>query len=318
MNPRIVIMGLGALLLLILASGATYRVNEWDQVILTQFGEPVGETVTDAGLHFKLPFVQDVNRFDKRILIWDGKRNSINTKDKRFIWVDTTARWRISNPLEFLRAVRSEQGAQQKLDGILDSATRNVVSTYDLIEAVRLSNRVLEIPVEETDGALSTDRNQVSITAGRDVLVEEIMTQARELMPQYGMELVDLRFKRINYVDDVRQSVYNRMRSEREKIAEGFRSDGRGRKKEIEGNTEHKEKEILSEAYKAAQTIIAEADFLAAEIFAKAYEADPDFYSFWRSLEAYKKIVGSNHKLVVSPDSEFYSHLFGLTQTAEQ
>ena len=316
MNAKPVLIGIGVLLGLILISGMTYRVNEWEQIIVTQFGNPVGEPVRDAGLHFKLPFVQTVNRFDKRILIWDGKRNSINTADKRFIWVDTTARWRIADPLLFLQRVRSEIGAQQKLDGVLDSATRNVVSSYNLIEAVRLSNRVLDIPMEASEGDLD-QRERVRITAGRNVLVEEIMLQAQELMPSYGMELIDLRFKRINYVDEVRLSVYNRMRSERERIAERFRSEGLGTKKEILGETEKDEKEILSTAYREAQEFIAQADADAARIFADAYNADPEFYSFWRSLEAYKKILGRNHTLVLSPDSELYAYLTGSIGISE-
>jgi modulator of FtsH protease HflC len=302
--------GLGILILIVLVLGgilvrsSTYIVTEWEQVILTRFGNPVGEPVTEAGLHFKLPMVHEVNRFDKRILIWDGQRNEITTSDKRFIWVDTTARWRIKDPLLFLQAVRTENGAQSKLDGVLDSATRDVISAYDLIEAVRLTNRVLEIPAEASE--VEDLRVRDSITAGRDRLIGEILASARELTPQYGIELIDVRIKRINYVENVRRSVYMRMQSERERIAERYRSEGRGKKKEIEGQTTRDEKRISSSAYKDAQSIIAAADAEAAKIFADAYNADPEFYSFWRTLDAYGKIVGANTTLVLSPTSELY------------
>jgi membrane protease subunit HflC len=264
----------------VLLSSSMYVVKEWEQVVITQFGDPVGEPVTEAGLHFKLPFAQEVNRFDKRILIWDGKRNEITTADKRFIWVDTTARWRIGDPLLFLQAVRTETGAQSKLDGVLDSATRDVISSHNLIEAVRVSNRVVDLPPEAGDVQLDDLRVRDEIEVGRDVLVEQILTNARELTPQYGIELIDVRIKRINYVENVRASVYNRMQSERQRIAERYRSEGRGTKKEIEGQTVRDEKKISSTAYREAQEIIATADAEAARVFADAYGADREFYAF--------------------------------------
>ena len=299
-----------------IASSSMYAVNEWEQVIITQFGEPVGSPVTKAGLHFKLPFAQDVNRFSTKILIWDGQRNEITTADKRFIWVDTTARWRIQDPLLFLQAVRTETGAQGKLDGVLDAATRDVISAHDLIEVVRLSNRVLDLPPEASESGLEDLRVQVRIEAGRDRLVELILESARELTPQYGIELIDVRIKRINYVENVRLSVYRRMQSERQRIAERYRSEGRGKKKEIEGQTVRDEKVISSGAYRDAQVIIAEADAEAARIFAEAYSADAEFYAFWRTLEAYENIVGDNHTLVLSPDSELYDYLTATVQTS--
>ncbi len=290
-------------------SSCLYVVHEWEQVIVTQFGDPVGRPITEAGLHFKWPIAQQVNRFEKRILIWDGKRNEITTADKRFIWVDTTARWRISDPLLFLQAVRTENGAQGKLDGVLDSATRDVVSSHKLIEAVRLSNRVLDLPAEEAEEFLDDPREQEAIEVGRNQLTEAILARAIELTPQYGIELIDVRIKHINYVENVRSSVFNRMRSERQRIAERYRSEGRGKKEEIIGQTLRDEKRIISTAYKDAQEIVALADAEAARIYAEAYNADPEFYAFWRTLEAYRDIVGENHTLVLSPDSELYGYL---------
>jgi len=298
-----------AILALVTLASSMYVVNEWEQVVVTQFGSPVGEPKREAGLYFKFPFVQDANGFDKRILIWDGKKNEITTADKRFIWVDTTARWRIDDPLKFLQTVRTERGAQGRLDGILDSATRDVISSHNLIEVVRLSNRVLSLEPEEEDVGLLTDRARERTENGRDELVGKILQRASELAPRYGIELVDVRIKRINYVEQVQRAVYSRMISERQRIAERYRSIGEGKKAEIEGRRERDEKKITSEAYRKAQEIVAKADAEAAKIFADAYGADPEFYSFYRTLEAYKKIVGENHSLVISPDSPLYRYL---------
>jgi membrane protease subunit HflC len=311
MNLKGIVAIVSLLLGGLLVYSSTYVVYEWEQVILTRFGNPVGEPITKAGLHFKLPLAHEVNRFDKRTLIWDGQRNEITTADKRFIWVDTTARWRIDDPLLFLQAVRTETGAQGKLDGVLDSATRDIISSYKLIEAVRLSNRVVGLPLETSD--VEDLRKTEEISAGRNRLVEEILASAQDLTPQYGIKLIDVRIKRINYVENVRRSVYKRMQSERERIAERYRSEGRGKKKEIEGQTSRDQKIISSGAYKDAQEIIAAADAEAARIFADAYSADSEFYSFWRTLETYGKIVGGNTTLVLSPDSELYRYLTDLS-----
>jgi len=299
------------LLAVILFFASTYTVAEWEQVILTQFGDPVGEPVTEAGLHFKLPFVQEVNRFETRILVWDGERGQITTADKRFIWVDTTARWRIVKPLLFLQAVRTERGAQTRLDDILDGATRDVISNHKLIEVVRLTNRVIDLPPEEEETSFATTPEEARerIGEGRDQLVEKILAKAREKVSEYGIELIDVRIKRINYVEKVRRTVYDRMISERQRIAEGYRSEGKGKKAEIDGQRTREEKKISSEAYEKAQEIVAKADAEAARIFAKAYNADPEFYSFMRTLEAYEKVVGKNTTLVLSPDSDLYRYL---------
>ncbi len=298
-----------ALLTFALISSSLYVVAEYEQVILTQFGDPVGEPVSSAGLHFKLPFVQQVNSFDRRLMIWDGEPNQIPTADKRYIFVDTTARWRIVDPLLFLQAVRTELGAKTRLDDILDSATRDIVSSHKLIEVVRLSNRVLDLPLEvdgvESTGAESRER----IEFGRDKLVEKIYQSAAPVVKQYGIELIDVMIKRLEYVQDVRRTVYQRMISERQRIAERYRSEGRGRKAEIDGERAREEKTIRSLAYKDAQTIVATADAEAATIYAEAYGKDPEFYAFWRTMETYGAVVGPNTTLVLPPTSDLYRYM---------
>jgi len=308
-----ILVAIGAVLL-ILRFSSFYVVREWEQVILTQFGDPVGEPVTSAGIHFKKPFVQTVNRFEKRILIWDGERNQIPTDDKRFIWIDTTARWRISDPLVFLRAVRTVKGAQSRLDDYLDSAVRDVIGKHKLVEVVRLSNRVLDVvPADEEAGKGALDKEvREEISKGRDELIEEMLKTAQAKVRDLGIELLDLRIKRINYVESVRKSVYQRMISERQRIAEQYRSEGRGKKAEIEGQRAHQEKKILSEAFRDAQTSIAKADAEAARIFADAYNSDPEFFAFVRTLQAYEKIVGNNHTLVIDPESDLYKYLSAI------
>ncbi len=296
-----------AVVLTLFSSG--YTVREWEQVVITQFGHPVGEPINEAGLHFKMPWIQHVNRFDKRILIWDGKKNEILTDDDKFIAVDTTARWRIVDPLLFLQAVRTETGAQGQLDGVIDSATRDVISAHDLIEVVRLTNRVLSLPQDEEAEGVATKVRLIEIKAGRNKLTNLILEKSRELAPKYGIELIDVLIKRINYIPKVREAVFKRMMSERQRIAERFRSEGRGRKAEIDGERSRDEKRIASQAYREAQTIIAAADAKAAQIFSDAFNLDPEFYAFWHTLEAYEKIVGNNHTLVISPKSDLYRFL---------
>lgn len=302
------------LLVVILLFASTYIVREWEQVVITQFGDPVGDPVSEAGLHFKLPFIQAVNRFERRILVWDGEKGQITTRDKRFIWVDTTARWRIKEPLTFLQAVRTERGAQTRLDDILDGATRDVISGHNLIEVVRLSNRVLDLPPEEeerdeADFRATTQEGRERIEQGRDRLVEAILEKARAKALEYGITLIDVRIKRINYVETVRTTVYARMISERQRIAERYRSVGKGRKAEIDGQRMREEQKISSEAYKKAQEIVAKADADAARIFAEAYNRDPEFYGFWRTLKTYENTIGANTTLILSPDSELYRYL---------
>lgn len=294
----------------ILFNAASFIVHEAEQVVITEFGKPVGEPVTEAGLHFKKPFVQDVNRFDRRLLEWDGERNEIPTADKRFIWVDTMARWRIDDPLLFLQAVRDERGAQARLDDVLDAATRDQVSAHELKELVRVSNRILEVEIEE-DGEQTGSDDVEPIEVGRDKIAQKILASAAPAaLEKYGIEIVDVRIKRINYTQSVREKVYERMRSERERIAEEYRSEGQGLKARITGQLEREQKSIESDAYRQAQEIVAEADAEAARLFADAYQQDEEFYAFWRSLETYEKIVDDNHTLFISPDSQLYRFLF--------
>jgi len=318
MNPPLKLYAalvLGVILLVVVLS-STYVVKEWEQVIITQFGDPVGEPIDTAGLHFKIPFVQSVNRFEKRILIWDGERNQIPTDDKRFIWVDTTARWRIKDPLVFLQSVRTVAGVQSRLDDYLDSAVRDVIGKHKLVEVVRLTNRVLDVVPLDEEGAQGPMDQEVRerIEKGRDQLIEEMLQTAIPKVDELGIELIDLRIKRINYVESVRQSVYQRMISERQRIAEQYRSEGRGKKAEIEGERDHAEKKILSEAYRDAQKIIATADAKAATIYADAYNGDPEFYAFVRSLQAYEKVLGENTTLVIDPKSPLYRYLGTLAK----
>jgi len=313
------LIGLGVLLLIVVFQ-SFYVVDEWEQVVLTQFGNPVGEPITEAGVQFKLPFVQQPNRFEKRILIWDGERNQVPTDDKRFIWVDTTARWRIRDPLVFLQSVRTVAGAQSRLDDYLDSAVRDVIGKHKLIEVVRLSNRVLDVvPTGEGQDQAPLDQEvREKIEKGRDRLVEEMLQAARSKIGELGIELIDLRIKRINYVESVRLSVYERMISERQRIAEQYRSEGQGKKAEIEDRRARDEKKILSEAYRDAQQIVAKADAEAARLFADAYDTDPEFYAFVRTLQAYEKVVGDNHTLVIAPDSDLYRYLTSGVEEAKK
>lgn len=294
----------------ILFNAASFIVHEAEQVVITEFGKPVGEPVTEAGLHFKKPFVQEVNRFDRRLLEWDGERNEIPTADKRFIWVDTMARWRIDDPLLFLQAVRDERGAQARLDDVLDAATRDQVSSHELKELVRVSNRILEVAVAADDEQTGSDDVE-PIEVGRDKIAQKILASAAPgALEKYGIEIVDVRIKRINYTQSVREKVYERMRSERERIAEEYRSEGQGLKARITGQLEREQKSIESDAYRQAQEIVAEADAEAARLFSDAYQQDEEFYAFWRSLETYEKIVDDNHTLFISPDSQLYRFLF--------
>ena len=311
MNVKLAIWLGIALVAVILLSSSAYVVDEWEQVVITEFGDPVGDPVTESGLYFKTPFTQKVNRFEKRIQIWDGARNQVPTDDKRFIWVDTTARWRIREPLVFLQSVRTVQGAQSRLDDYLDSAVRDVIGKHKLVEVVRLTNRVLDVvPTDQREEAPLDAEVREEISKGRDKLIEEMLAAAQPKVDDLGIDLIDLRIKRINYVESVRQSVYQRMISERQRIAEQYRSEGRGKKAEIEGQRARDEKKILSEAYRDAQQVVAKADAEAASIFAKAYNEDPEFYAFVRTLETYGDIVGDNHTLVVDPKSDLYRYLF--------
>ena len=304
MNPKY-LMGAGAILL-VLSSMAAYSVGEAEQVIITQFGDPVGEPVKDPGLHFKIPFVQQANYFDKRFLEWDGNPNQVPTKDKRFIWVDTYARWRIVDPLRFFQRLRDERGAHSRLDDILDGETRNAVARYDLIELVRNSNRNREdIPIEAEEEEVILN----VIAKGRDKVSREILARAAERTADLGIELLDLRIKRINYVDEVQRDVFARMIAERQRIAELYRSEGAGEAARIRGERERDLQRIQSEAFKNAEELRGTADATATGIYAGAYGRDPDFYSFTRSLETYEKVMDPGTMVIFDTNSEFLKYL---------
>jgi len=292
---------------LVVLNGTLYTVDQVEQVVITQFGKPVGGPIIEPGLHIKIPFIQKVNRFDKRLLSWDGSPTQIPTKDKKYIWVDTTARWKIVDPLKFLQATRNERIALARLDDIVDSATRNQITKYILYEVVRNTGR--EFAVETEMGVELPEEMGGEVKYGREKISREILKEASSSFPQYGMELVDVRIKRINYVEDVRQKVYSRMISERKRVAEQYRSEGMGEKERIEGLKEKELKRIISEAYKKAQEIEGSADAKATKIYAEAYNKDPEFYSFLKTLETYKNTLDENTWLILSSDSEFYKYL---------
>jgi membrane protease subunit HflC len=305
MNRTYLAVGL-ALALFVVAASASYVVGEAEQVIITQFGNPVGAPIVDPGLHFKLPLVQQANYFDKRFLEWDGNPNQVPTKDKRFIWVDTYARWRIVDPLRFFQRLRDERGAQSRLDDILDGETRNAVARYDLIELVRNSNRnKADIPIEAEEEEVILN----IIEKGRERVSREILERAASRTADLGIELLDLRIKRINYVDEVQRDVFARMIAERQRIAELYRSEGQGEAARIQGERERELQRIQSEAFRSAEELRGKADATATDIYAAAYGRDADFYSFTRSLETYEKALDHATTVILDTDSEFLKYL---------
>lgn len=292
---------------IIVLSNAIYIVSETDQVIITQFGEPIGDAITTPGLHWKIPFVQKAHFFEKRWLEWDGDANQIPTMDKKYIWVDTYARWRISNPLVFFQRVRDERGAQSRLDDIIDGETRNAVANYVLIEIVRSSNREFELTEEAAILELGTAIPKIK--TGREKIAKLILEKASKITSEFGVELKDIRFKRVNYVEDVQRKVFDRMIAERKRIAAKYRSEGDGKSAEIRGQKEKELKRIQSEAYRKAQEIKGKADAEATRIYAQAYNLDPEFYQFMKTLETYKTALSENTWLLLSTDSEFLKYL---------
>ena len=304
----VVVVGLAALLFLLVISGAFYVVDETKQVVITRFGKPVRGPVKDAGLHFKFPFIEDANFFNKNLLEWDGDPGQMPTKDKTFIWVDTFARWKISNPLTFFETVGNEMSGQSKLDNIIESATRNLITSHHLIEAVRNSDRKLdisEIGVDETIKEIVIK----PIAIGREKLAGAIMEQATPKLAEFGIELVDVRIKRINYVEEVQKAVYNRMIAERKQIAEKFRSEGRGESSKIAGDKAKELKKITSVAYRKAQEIKGKADAESTKIYADAYNKDPEFYSFINTMEIYKNSLDKETWMMLSTKSDFFKYL---------
>jgi membrane protease subunit HflC len=307
MKIKALIIVIGVLLFVLYHS--VYVVDETKQVILTQFGKVIGEPKTEPGIQFKIPFIQKPNFFAKNLLEWDGSPGEIPTQDKTYIWVDTFARWKIVDPLRFFKTVFNENGAQGRLDDILDSEVRNKITSYPLIETVRKSNRRLDTFDVEDQGDETRVLGQISL--GREKIVKGIMDQAIPKLADFGIELVDLKIKRLNYTEQVQNSVYSRMIAERKQIAEKFRSEGQGEARKIEGNQEKELKRITSEAYKTAQELMGKADAEATQIYAEAYNKDVELYSFLKSMDVYKKTLDKNSTLVLSTDSDFLKYLKG-------
>jgi len=309
----LIIFGIGAYLLM----SAVYTVNEVEQVIITQFGKPVGEPITEAGLKFKVPFIQEVNPIDKRVLEWDGNPSDMPTKDKLYISVDLFARWQIVDPLQYFLRLRDERSAQSRLDDILGSETRNMVAKHELIEIIRTTkDRVSLRDAQLTEAERSQNMGSlVPIHKGRHVIEQEIFAAAVEKVRVFGIELLDIRFKRINYNDSVRPKIYDRMISERRQIAERFLSEGNGEAARIRGNRVRDLNKIQSEAYRQVEEIRGVADAKATEIYASAYNQSPEaaaFYEFTRTMQAYPALIADNTTLVLSTDSDLFRFLKGI------
>ncbi len=308
-STKTIILIAVALLVLLVLVDAVFVVSETNQVIITQFGEPIGGPTNTAGLHFKAPFIQKANYFEKRWLEWEGFPNQIPTKDKKYIWVETYARWRIHDPLVFYQRVRDERGGHSRLDDIVDGETRNAIAKFDLIEVVRSTNREFELTEESSILELSEMITKIEV--GREKVAQIILEAASKITPQFGVELRDVRIKRINYVDEVQQKVFDRMIAERKRIAAKYRSEGDGKSAEIRGQKEKELKRIQSEAYRKAQEIKGKADAEATRIYAQAYSVDPEFYQFLKTLETYRTSLDSETWLLLSTDSEFLKFLKG-------
>jgi membrane protease subunit HflC len=311
-NKSIFLIPLAIIAFVIYSSA--YMVDETEQVVVTQFGRIVGEPKTDPGLKFKVPFIQKANYFNKNLLEWDGDPGQVPTLDKTFIWVDIFARWKIVDPIKFFQTVNNRFNAVGKLNDIIDPAVRNFITSHHLIEAVRKSNRELdtaEVGIEETG---RKTRVTYSIKMGRQKITQGILEQAQPKLTPFGIELVDVKIKRINYVEEVQKAVYGRMIAERNQIAEKFRSEGKGEAQKILGEKERDLQEIESEAFKRAQRIKGGADAEATIIYAEAYGQDPEFYSFVQSLEIYREALGKDNTLILSTDSEFLKYLKGYSE----
>ncbi len=299
------------LFFILLISGAFYTVREWEQVVITQFGKPIGEPRTEAGLHFKIPLVQKLHRYEKRILRWDGDPKEIPTRDKRFIYVDTTARWRIVDARRFLEVLGSYTQAYAKLDDIIDAVVRDYVSANPLVELVRTTDQMPT--VEEVEGKVVSPLPEATVREtvilGREKITRAILTEASKAMPAFGIALVDVRIKRINYVERVRKKVYERMVSERKRIAAQFRSEGEGKKAEVIGRMEKDLKSIISGAYRTAEEIRGKADAEATRIYGGAYNQDPEFYAFFKTLDTYKEAAFKNAFVILGTDSDYYRFL---------
>ena len=286
---------------------SAYIVNQAQQVVVTEFGRPVGDPIENPGLHFKVPFIQQVHYFDKRVLQWDGYSTEIPTKDKKFIWVDLTARWRITDPLKFLTTMGNEANAQTRLDDIIDGIARDYITSNNLIEIVRSSNQILG--QERTEEDISADSEIEKVTKGRDAITREVVEKTHDAVTDYGIDIIDVQIKRINYVAQVRGKVFERMISERKRAAEKLRSEGQGIRADIDGQKEKELRRITSEAYKESRRIMGEGDAEATRIYAEAYNKDPEFYSFFTTLDTYRKTMSDDSTIILTTDAEYLQYL---------
>ncbi len=292
---------------------SAYTVNQTEQIIITQFGRPIGNPITNPGLHFKMPFVQQINRFDKRYLAWDGPMVEMSTKDKTYVQVDTFARWRITDPMRYYLRLRDERSAQSRLEDILGGETRTAIARHELIEVVRTDKDRKPQQDDSLAGLGATTLGQLRpIGFGRLKIEKGIIDAAAPKLAEFGIELLDVRFKRINYNHQVLERIYQRMISERLQIAQRFRSEGEGEAARITGNKERDINEIESTAYKRVQEIRGEADAKATEIYAKAYTQRPEateFFKFMKSMETYRKVLNQDATIVLSTDSDLFALL---------
>jgi membrane protease subunit HflC len=289
-----------------------FVVNETQQVVITQFGKPVGNAIIKPGLKFKTPFIQKANFFDKRYLEWDGDPDQVPTKDKKFIFVDTYARWQITDPLQFFKRLTNERGAQTRLDDILDGETRDYIAAHNIEETVRTSNRT---PIATDSISELLQDSLINISVGREKIQNMIQESANQKAADLGIKILDFRFKRINYIEEVRTQVYERMKSERYRIADKFRSEGQGEASRINGEKERELKSIQSVAFREAEEIKGDADAEAAAIYAAAYDrsfASRELYAFVKSMETFEKTFNEETSVILSTDSELYKYLKGM------
>jgi membrane protease subunit HflC len=307
MKTKSILIGILVIIIWIGFDSSVFIVQEKDQVVITQFGRPVGEAITEPGMYFKLPLIQDANYFEKRYMEWNGDPNQVPTKDKKFIFVDTYARWQITDPLQFFKRLTNERGAQSRIDDILDGDTRDFIANNDIEEAVRTSNRV----PESSDNEIIGD-SLAKIYVGRDSIQNMILESANKQTTELGIKILDFRFKRINYVQEVQNQVYERMKSERFRIADKFRSEGQGEASRINGEKERELKNIQSIAFRDAEMIKGKADAKAASIYAKAYNTSSqsrNLYGFLKSMETFEKTFDEKTSIFISTDSELYNYL---------
>ena len=291
---------------------SAFTVSETEQVVITQFGRIVGDAIKDPGLKFKLPFIQKTHIFNKNILEWDGEPGQIPTLDKTFIWVDAFARWRIVDPVKFFQTVNNRSNAMNRLNDIIDPAVRNFITSHKLIDAVRKSNRELDTAEVGLEDLEKKPQSHYGITIGREKITQGILEQAQPKVDQFGIELVDVKIKGINYVEEVRKSVYDRMIAERKQIAEKFRSEGKGEAQKVLGQKDKELQQITSEAYRIAQELKGKADAEATQIYAAAYGLDPEFYSFLQTLEVYSDSLDKSSSVLLSTDSELMKYFKGF------